>query len=180
MRNSKRKDRWTESGPELAPPPGISADGPLTERRTTGRGLARRLQEARQALAQQGALATKHRIAGLILLFGQYIFGGLLASSFMQDMMSKQMMGVLGLFVLASSLVRQHYNPEIHCIAANQRAARLRALIRETEDGILSAREGSPDALPPHEARKILSDGIRRIGEELPLIRANGSICKTK
>lgn len=128
-------------------------------------GLNIRMRETRRALERQRELATTHRIAGSLLIFGQFVVGGLLASSFLQDKLSKEMIGGLGLVVLASSLIRQHYRPEIQYIGACQRAAKLKALIREAEDAQFASREGSPSALPDHEVRLLLSEGLTQVEE---------------
>lgn len=147
-------------------------------------GLTIRMQEARRALERQRELATTHRIAGSLLTFGQFVVGGLLASSFLQDKLSKEMIGGLGLLVLASSLIRQHYRPEIQYIGARQRAAKLKALIREAEDAQFAAREGSPGALPDHEIRLLLSQGLTQVEESelqdvVAVARSEGKVKET-
>ncbi|MFL6527935.1 MAG: hypothetical protein ACJ8IQ_07555 [Chthoniobacterales bacterium] len=72
-----------------------------------------RLQDARDALERQQRLASANRWTSRLLTFGQYIIGGLLASSFVQQALSREFVGVLGLLVLVSSLLYQHFRPDI-------------------------------------------------------------------
>ncbi len=96
-----------------------------------------RLSEARIETEQQLRLANAHRISNLLLMSAQFIVGGLLASSFVQEALHKSVIGVLGLLVLTSSLIRQYYKPEVELAAARERAARLRSVVREVEDSLL-------------------------------------------
>ncbi len=128
-------------------------------------GLELRLQEVREALARQQRLASAFRWANTLLTFGQFVIGGVLASSFIQDTLSKQGIGVLGLLVLLSSLVRQHYRPEVQFVGASQRAAWLKSLLRKAEDEISFLVEGIAGAKPAHEIQRDLSRGLEESDE---------------
>jgi hypothetical protein len=123
-------------------------------------GVLARLAEAKDVLRQQYALAKTHRLSGGSLTFGQFIVGGLLASSFVQDQTSKTLIGVLGLLVLASSIIRQHYKPESSSIAARERAVKLKAVIREVEDQLYFQKEGVAGAVPLPELRIALTRAL--------------------
>jgi hypothetical protein len=118
--------------------------------------LARRIQEVRKEIARQVSLASVHQLAGWLLTFGQFIVGGLLASSFLQQALSKELVGTLGLFVLASSLVRQHYKHEFRSSLAKSRAAKLRNAVRQVEDQLELKRSGDMHAARPEELRSLL------------------------
>jgi hypothetical protein len=120
-------------------------------------GVVERLEEARQALKQQYALAKAHRVGGGLLTFGQLIVGGLLASSLVQEQTSKSLIGALGLLVLASSIIRQHYKPESSSLAARERAVKLKTIIREVEDHLYFRRTGDEGAMDLHELRRLLT-----------------------
>ena len=128
-------------------------------------GLQARLREAKNALRRQRRLSTAYRSAGSLLTFSQVVIGGVLTSSFVQQSLSKDLVGILGLIVLAASLVRQYSRPEVLFIGARQRAAQLKALIRDAEDQVSFSKEGVPDALPPHRIQKMITDGLRLIDE---------------
>src|SRR5947199_3184409 len=96
-----------------------------------------RLSEAHEEIQRQLRLASTHRVASLLLTSAQFLVGGLLASSFVQQSLDKSVIGMLGLLVLTSSLVRQYYRPELEQAAARGRATRLRAVAREPEDSLL-------------------------------------------
>jgi hypothetical protein len=76
---------------------------------------------------------------------GQYIVGGLLASSFVQESLSPKLVGSLGLLVLIASLIKQHFHPELSVQNATTKAAQLKALIRRSEHqlAILDAKVAS-------------------------------------
>jgi hypothetical protein len=99
------------------------------------RALAR-IQEAREALHKQLSAEKWSRISGNLLTVGQYIIGGLLASSFVQESLSPKLVGFLGVLVLLASLLKQHFRPEVSAENASKKAVRLRALIRMSEDQI--------------------------------------------
>lgn len=93
-----------------------------------------RLEEAatsRQEL--QSASKSSKRTANLLAI-GQYIVGGVLASSFIQESLTPKLVGGLGVLVLVASLFRQHFHPEIISEDARKRASQLQALIRTSED----------------------------------------------
>jgi hypothetical protein len=126
-------------------------------------GVAERLAEAKEVLRQQYTLARAHRIGGGSLTFGQFIVGGLLASSFVQDHTTKTLIGLLGLLVLASSIIRQHYKPESSSVAARERAVTLKAVIREVEDHLYFREQGLNEAASPRELRSILTNALNEL-----------------
>jgi nanoRNase/pAp phosphatase (c-di-AMP/oligoRNAs hydrolase) len=136
------------------------AENTPVEKASVDNGVAERLEEARQALKRQVALAKAHRVGGGMLTFGQFIVGGLLASSFLQEQTSKTLIGILGLLVLASSIIRQHYQPESSSLAAHERAIELKAVIREVEDQIYFRASGVGDAAEPHALRRVLTAAL--------------------
>jgi len=77
-----------------------------------------RLAEAHKEIERQLRLGSTHRIASLLLTSAQFLVGGLLASSFVQQSLDKSVIGMLGLLVLTSSLIRQYYRPELEQAAA--------------------------------------------------------------
>lgn len=106
---------------------------------------AARIEEARDALRQQLSAAKWSRVSSNSLTVSQYIIGGLLASSFVQESLSPKLVGSLGLLVLLASLIKQHFHPDVSAETAIKKAAQLRALIRTSEDqlAILDAKIAS-------------------------------------
>lgn len=154
-----------------------SADAELPEPMSPLDGVMERLAEAREVLRQQYNLAKAHRVGGGSLTFGQFIVGGLLASSFVQDHTSKTLVGLLGLLVLASSIIRQHYKPESSSIAARERAVTLKAVIRYVEDQLYFNRQGLDQAVSPWHLRGILTQALNELdmAEAQALARAGTS-----
>jgi len=138
-----------------------------------------RLDEVYAALTRQQAAARTNRWMSRFLTVGQYIIGGLLASSFVQQSLSREVVGALGLLVLLSSLIYQHFRPDIQLRGAMSRSMRLRALIREANDDIYAMRSKSQGAPTIDQFRRKISsvlsgiesseyqDLTARIGEDL-------------
>jgi len=108
------------------------------------RALAR-IEEAKDAFRSQTSSAKWSKVSGNLLTVGQYIIGGLLASSFVQESLSPKLVGSLGLLVLLASLIKQHFHPEVSAENARKKTAQLKALIRTSEDllSILDAKIAS-------------------------------------
>ena len=96
-----------------------------------------RLRDARQARQKQQSLARWSRWSANSLTFGQYVIGGVMATSFVQKSLSPEIVGVFGVLVVAASLLKQHYHPDINAQNAAQRAGQLEALIRQSEDRLV-------------------------------------------
>ena len=122
-----------------------------------------RLAEARYALGRQETSARWNKWSMHSLVFGQYIVGGVLATSFIQSALSKETVGVLGLLVLVSSLIHQRFRPDLQYRNAKERASLLRVLIRKAEDEIYAIRSSHPDAKTVRIVRQMVSDGLSKI-----------------
>ena len=122
-----------------------------------------RLQEVRDALARQESIARANRWVSRCLIFGQYIIGGLLASSFVQESISPHVVGALGLLVLISSLIYQHFRPDIQLRGAMGRILHLRTLIRQAEDDLYAMRNGSLKVQNIEEFRRRISASLSEI-----------------
>lgn len=131
-----------------------------------------RLPQVRDALKRQESIAKWNGGASASLTFGQYIIGGVLASSFVQQSLTTQVVGSLGVLVLVSSLVHQRYRPDLQASGARQRVARLRALIREIEDELFALKSCPEGAPTVYEIRKRASAGLAQM-EENELIETN-------
>ncbi len=124
-----------------------------------------RLIEARELLQRQESSAKWNSRAAGSLVFGQYVVGGVLATSFVQQSLSTQTVGLLGVLVLISSLIHQTYRPDVQSRGARERAMRLRKLIRYSEDILFSIRSEIKDAPSIHDVRNIVSRGLTEIEE---------------
>ncbi len=102
------------------------------------RHLVTRLEEAEREKDDQENIERVNTCSANLLTFGQYIVGGVLASSFVQQSLTPNIIGLLGLLVLLSSIVKQQYHPDVRARIAGQKVARLRALIRETNDRLVA------------------------------------------
>jgi hypothetical protein len=94
----------------------------------------KRLNEAKEAMDDQSGSARISRISDTLLTVGQYVIGGVLASSFVQESLSPKSVGLLGVLVLVASLVKQQFHPELKAEDARKRASKLQGLIRTSED----------------------------------------------
>lgn len=71
------------------------------------------------------------------LLFGQYIVGAALGTSFLKLSLSAELVGILGTFVVISAAARQKYHPESVAADAETRAFMLEALVNDVEDSLM-------------------------------------------
>ena len=122
-----------------------------------------RLDEARGYLRRQETMAKWNCRAAASLTFSQYIVGGILATSFVQEALPKEVVGFLGLLVLIASLVHHRYRPDIYSRGARERAVQLRALIRTAEDALYAIHSRPPDAPTLLRIRKMVSEGLAEI-----------------
>jgi hypothetical protein len=91
-----------------------------------------------KSLAKKEGAAKASLWSARSLTFGQYVIGGVLASSFIQQKTSPQIIGVLGILVLLASLITQHYHPEVAAKMASQKAEQLKDLLRRSEDCLVA------------------------------------------
>ena len=138
-----------------------------------------RIEEARVLRRQKRSNAKWSRFTAHSLTFAQYVIGGVLASSFIQQKTSPQIIGALGVLVLIASLLTQHYHPELAAQKADDKAQRLQVLIRQAEDAIVVASasriEDRDDPTPMLDILEAFSSEVNRItteGAEQPLHKA--------
>jgi len=113
-----------------------------------------RLTDIRVELEMQEVLAKWNSKADGLLIFGQYIIGGVLASSFIQQSLSANFIGLLGVLVLFSSLVRQKFRSDIKAEAAKAKVKLLKQLIREIEDDLYALKTNHETAISMFDIRK--------------------------
>jgi len=104
-----------------------------------------RINEAIKARTEQLGTAKWSKVSSNSLIIAQYIIGGVLASSFIQESLNPKWIGAMGVVVLIASLFRQQFHPEINAQNASTKASKLKALIRNSEDqlAIIDARIAS-------------------------------------
>jgi hypothetical protein len=95
--------------------------------------FAKRLKEAREALASEKSSARTTKFVSSILIFVQVVIGGVIATSFIQKQ-NPTILSLLGIVVLIATLLRQAYHPEIGAQQSKLKAEKLRSLIRSAED----------------------------------------------
>lgn len=120
-------------------------DGVLSPHLVARAQVARRLNDARSARTREVSSAKLSRILSGALTFAQVVIGGVLASSFVQESLPPKTVGLFGVLVLIASLVKQQYRPEVDAEQARDKASKLQALIRFSEDELstLDARSAS-------------------------------------
>jgi hypothetical protein len=122
-----------------------------------------RLDDARDALRRQEFAARWSKWTLNLLTFGQYIVGGVLASSFVQSSLSKDVVGLLGVLVLVSSLIHQRFRPDLQYRSAKERAVFLRLLIRRAEDDVYAIQSRQTGAKTVQEIRQTISEGLAKL-----------------
>lgn len=96
-----------------------------------------RIGEARALRLAQERAARRARWATNSLVFGQYVIGGAMATSFLQRSLSPNVIGIFGVLVVVASLLKQHYHPETNAQSAWQKASQLSVLVRQSEDRLV-------------------------------------------
>jgi hypothetical protein len=105
--------------------------------------LKLRISEAMSLVQRYNLEATTNKWSNNFLVFGQYIVGVALTSSFLQANLTPTWIGVLGLIVLVTTAVHQRYRPDIKKRVAEAKVALLRSTIRNVQDE-LSTNENPP------------------------------------
>jgi hypothetical protein len=121
-----------------------------------------RLKEARTARTKEHSSAKVLHFLSRFLTFAQVVVGGVLATSFVQQSLSSRTVGIFGVLVLLASLVKQQYHPEIDAGEASQKASKLEALIRFSEDELTSIDARSSKGEDRTDALINLRDRISR------------------
>ena len=97
------------------------------------------LETSRQIQVNRGKRASR---ASNILIFGQYVLGGILtASAFITQHVDPTAVGCMGIVVIAATAARKHYQPEVDAEEAERKAVRYRDVIEETRDDLLEIDE---------------------------------------
>ncbi|MFA0570324.1 MULTISPECIES: hypothetical protein [Vibrio] len=133
-----------------------------------------RLDIVRRELSRQKSLAKWQGLSATLLTISQYVVGGVLTTSFIQDMLSSQVVGFLGLLVLISSLIHQHFRPDLKARFAKERIVTLTDLERVIEDEIFSITSGALPDTSIYELRKRVTKALKEI--ELSELQDTGKI----
>lgn len=130
------------------------------------------LDDVRSALKRHQRIAFRALWTDRSLIFGQVVVGGILTSAFIQESLSKSMIGLLGLVVLVSSLIHQQVRPDLRYRGAIRRVMNLRRLERETENNVLDIKQNVAGAISVPFLRRDVSKRLSAIEEseleELP------------
>ncbi len=109
--------------------------------------LTRRLNEGRRTLKKLEREAFISNSSNTLLIVGQYVVGGTLASSFIQQSLSPQIIGSLGVVVLVASVFHQRFRPDIRAGINGAKARYLRSALRKVEDD-MAARKSGEENIP--------------------------------
>ena len=90
----------------------------------------------------------------------------MLASSFIQQSLSTNVVGLLGVLVLISSLVHQRIRPDLIASGARKRAYMTRVLMRSIEVDLLALKNNQPNALLITAIRKKAADALAEIARD--------------
>jgi hypothetical protein len=122
-----------------------------------------RLLDAKAELNRQESTTKWQGFAATSLTFSQYIVGGVLTTSFIQDTLSSQVVGLLGLLVLISSLIHQHFRPDLKSRFAKERIVTLRSLVRSVEDDLFAIDQGMLKPESMHGIRAKVSSTLKEM-----------------
>jgi hypothetical protein len=122
-----------------------------------------RLSEVREILQRQELAEVSAGISNGLIRFGQYVIGGVLATSVAQTNLSTASVTILGVLVLLSTLIHQHYRPDLRALNAKHRVMQLRALIRRAEDQIFEIKTTKAGAPSLYDIRQFVSETLARV-----------------
>jgi len=127
-----------------------------------------RIFEARRYLKRIRVIGTWSRVGSLCLTFSQVVVGGVMASSFVQQSLSKEMIGGLGVLVLISSLIHKWLCPDLQYRRARQKSFHLTWLLREAEDKVyfILLNESQNKEKSILEIRQSITKELHRIEEK--------------
>ncbi len=128
--------------------------------------LDSRIPEVRKALTRQESYAHKNKLSNRFLTSSQVIIGAFLASSFIQESMSNNITGFLGVLVLVSSAIHQQLRPDVEVRDANLRILELRHLLRHLEDSLFALKSGEQNAPSIITIRRWASIGLAKIEKD--------------
>ncbi|WP_157637585.1 hypothetical protein [Burkholderia ubonensis] len=138
-----------------------------------------RIDEIRESLTRNESIARWAGISNGLLVFGQVVIGGVLATSFVQSQINHAIVSLLGLLVLISSLIHQQFRPDLKNRGARRRVAKLTQLLREAEDGVFEIHLGAATAPAIESLRRHVTQQLSQIEqtevEELPGERQLGT-----
>jgi hypothetical protein len=127
-----------EYSTRLTKPGGVSPTGApvaqVTPVQVARERAVKRLEDASEAMDSQRTASTIARWSSHSLTVAQYVIGGVLASSFIQESLSPKLVGGMGVLVLIASLFKQQFHPEINAEFARKKASQLQGFIRMSED----------------------------------------------
>lgn len=125
--------------------------------------IENKLNEAISILDKQKALKLRNHWVSWLLKIGQYLTGGILATSFFQEALSAQVAGFLGLLILLCTFMNQHFRPDVKFINAKTRILKLTRLIRTAKDSLSALDAKEKDAPDELSIIKTISEGIDEV-----------------
>lgn len=115
-----------------------------------------RLIDVLRQLERQKSIAYWANVTDKLLVFSQFVIGGLLASSFVQDSLDGKIAGSLGVLVLFATLIHKHYRPDLRARGAERRVLVLSRIVRITKDELDLICGNAHDAKPqPPDIQKM-------------------------
>lgn len=131
-----------------------------------------RIDEIRDALERNESVARWAGRSNGLLIFGQVVIGGVLATSFVQSQLDRSTVSLLGVLVLISSLIHQQFRPDLKLRGARRRVTKLTHLLREAEDGVFEIQQKTPSAPSIEGLRRRVTQQLSQIEqtevEEMP------------
>lgn len=131
-----------------------------------------RIDEIRDSLQRNESVARWAGRSNGLLIFGQVVIGGVLATSFVQSQLNHSIVSLLGVLVLVSSLIHQQFRPDLKHRGARRRVAKLTHLLRDAEDGVFEIQQGTCSAPSIQSLRRRVTQKLSQIEqtevEEMP------------
>ena len=119
-----------------------------------------RVVEALKQRERNRVIAKWFGIMNGLLIFSQFVIGGLLASSFVQETVPAKVVGSFGLLVLFATLLHKHYRPDLVARGAQRRALALQLVIHRAENDLYALKAKATNPKPLLQIREDVTAGI--------------------
>ena len=145
--------------------PVLKSVGPIPQV-TPEEQYAKRLGEVQDEQNKRVRDANLNRVANVLLIIGQYVIGATLTSSFIQELLSPVLIGILGLIVLISTSLQRALRMDDRVRIANNKANWLNSAIRKAEDGKVALDNQLPGAPTIDALIAFLSKALEIVSQE--------------
>ena len=124
-----------------------------------------RLSETKQAYKNEKFKENFSQLSNGLLIFTQYVIGGLLLSSFVQQNFTSGTIGSLGVVVLAATIVNQKFRPDLNASVSKTKVSWLFSTIIRVENRLALMEQGTQSDEKYEEIINLLTDTLISVND---------------